>query len=120
MAADADAIRTVERARLRALVDVDIEAARRLHADDFQLITPSGFAHSRESYLGAIASGTLNYRVFEPVSEIDVRLFGKAAIIRYQSRIDLGTWQANVWHTDSYELRAGRWQIVWSQATEIR
>jgi hypothetical protein len=24
------------------------------------------------------------------------------------------------WHTDSYEQRDGRWQVVWSQATEIR
>jgi hypothetical protein len=25
-----------------------------------------------------------------------------------------------IWHTDHYELRAGRWQIVWSQATAVR
>jgi hypothetical protein len=24
------------------------------------------------------------------------------------------------WHTDHCDQRAGRWQVVWSQATEIR
>ena len=24
------------------------------------------------------------------------------------------------WHTDMYDLRDGRWQAVWSQATRIR
>jgi len=116
----AEGIRAVERRRLRTLVEGDIETARPLHADDFQLITPSGRAHSRESYLGAIASGDLNYLVFEPISEIEVRLFGQAAVIRYQSRIEMANFRANVWHTDVYELRDGQWQIVWSQATETR
>ena len=26
-------------------------------------------------------------------------------------------WQ--YWHTDGYERRDGRWQVVWSQATRI-
>jgi hypothetical protein len=116
----ADAIRTVEQRRLRALVDGDIETACLLHADDFQLVTPSGVLHNRESYLAAVTSGDIEYRVFEAVAEIEVRVYGEAAIIRYQSRIEMATWCANVWHTDSYELRDGRWQIVWSQATEIR
>ena len=116
----ADEIRAVEHKRLRALMDGDIEDARSLHADDFQLITPSGVAHTRETYLAGVASGDIDYRVFEAISEIEVRLYGAAAIIRYQSRIEMTNWRANAWHTDSYELRDGRWQIVWSQATEIR
>ena len=117
---EADTIRALERRRLRALVDGDIEAARPLHADDFQLVTPSGRTHTRESYLGAIASDELTYLVFEPISEIEVRVYGSAAVIRYRSRIEMESFKADCWHTDTYELRDGRWQIVWSQATAIR
>ena len=79
---------------------------------------------SKEEYLGAIASGGLDSLVFEPVSEIGVRLYAQAAVIRYQSQIqividgqDVGL--SNFWHTDVYEQRDRRWQAIWSQATEI-
>ena len=38
----ADQLRTIERARLRTLVDADVATARRLHADNFELINPVG------------------------------------------------------------------------------
>ncbi len=117
-------IRATERQRLQALVEADIATAERLHADDFQLITPVGAAMSKEEYLGAIGSGGLDYLVFEPASEIAVRVYGEAAVIRYRSRLqvavdgqDLGL--GDNWHTDLYEQRDGRWQAVWSQATNI-
>lgn len=122
--AEADLLRATECQRLRALVDADVERARPLHADDFQLITPSGTPLSREQYLGGVASGELNYLVWEPES-IDVRLYGTAAIMRYRSRLEIvaGGQKAplrNYWHTDCYEKREGRWQVLWSQATEVR
>jgi hypothetical protein len=53
-----------------------------------------------------------------------VRMYGAAAVIRYRSRLDIaGDDQESVprlhWHTDIYERRDDRWQIVWSQATEV-
>ena len=64
--AEADDLRSIERQRLRALVEADVASARRLHADDFQLVNPAGGALSREQYLGQIASGELDYLVWEP------------------------------------------------------
>jgi hypothetical protein len=57
--------------------------------------------------------------------EIAVRLNGQIALIRYQARIEItfaGQARAPVrtWQTDAYELRDGRWQVVWSQATAIQ
>ena len=120
---DAALVRTAERERVHALVRGDLDAARRLHADEFQLITPEGEVLSKEQYLGAIASGALRYVVFEP-GPIAVRLYGNAAIIRYRSEIEVVVDGSSfprhpLWHTDSYESRDGRWQAVWSQATEI-
>ena len=118
-----DLIRATERERLRALVKRNIETAIRLHADDFQLINPLGGSLSKAQYLGAVASGDIEYRVWEPGS-IDVRLYGEAAVIRYQSQLEVVVHGQHLplrsyWHTDSYERRDGRWQVVWSQATAI-
>jgi hypothetical protein len=122
--AEADRIRNFERRRLRALIDGDLEAAYELHAHNFQLITPAGRSLSREEYLGEIASGHLKYLAWEP-SEIAVHLYDKAAFIRYQSDLEVVSGgrhvpKARYWHTDSYEQRERHWQVVWSQATEVR
>jgi len=121
---DADLLRETERARLRALVSADIVRARQLHAPDFQLITPIGAALSKDEYLGAIASGQIRYLTWEP-AEIDVRLYGRGAVIRYRAQLEVIFSGHKVplhdyWHTDVYERRDGQWMVVWSQATSVR
>jgi hypothetical protein len=121
--AEADHFRSTERERLRALVAADIEVARKLHADDFQLINTFGGSLSKEQYLGGVASGEIDYLVWEP-ELIQVRPYGRAALIRYQSRLEIVVRGQKIslrryGHTDSYEKRGGRWQVVWSQATEV-
>jgi hypothetical protein len=123
---DDDEVRDVERRRLAALVAVDMDVAEALHADDYELVPPGGHPITKRDYLDAIRSGALDYEVFEPASEIRVRRLGAtAAAVRYRARIlihdDQGGTDAGVfWHTDLYELRDGRWQAAWSQATRIR
>ena len=117
-------IRSTEQSRLRTLVDGDIEAAIKYHSVDFELITPIGAALSREQYLGALATEQINYRSWEP-GHIAVRCHGNIALIRYQAALEVEFGghlipRTNYWHTDSYEFLDGRWQAVWSQATEIR
>jgi len=120
-----DQLRAVEHARLRSLVNADMDTARRLHADDFQLITPTGGMVSREQYLGLVASGDVDYLEWEP-EEIAVKLYDGVAMIRYQARLRIvvkGQPDAptgRFWHMDLYEKRKGRWQAVWSQATQIQ
>ncbi|MBX4867680.1 nuclear transport factor 2 family protein [Rhizobium bangladeshense] len=120
---EADNIREIERTRLRALVEADISAAKPLHADDFQLITPIGVALSRDEYLGAVAAGHIKYRVWE-AGDIAVRLHGPVAVIRYRARLEVffnghAVPPAEYWHTDTYEHREGEWMVVWSQATAV-
>ncbi len=97
--------------------------AGQLHSEDFQLITPLGQALTRDEYLGAIASGFLNYLVWDP-DDIEVRQNGDTAILRYQADLHVAVSGQDVplarhWHTDYYEKRAGHWQAVWSQATRV-
>jgi Domain of unknown function (DUF4440) len=117
-------LREIERTRMQALVRADMAVAGPLHADDFQLIPPPGFPLSREEYLGAVAAGDIDYLTFEPISEIEVRIHGRAAVMRYQSHLDivvsgLGRFTHEAWHTYLYEKRDGHWQAVWEQATAI-
>lgn len=119
---EADALRQLERERLGALVNADVQRARELHAEEFQLVNPRGEILTKDQYLGGIESGRLDYLLWEPVSPIAVRLHGDAAVIRYQSRLEIvvdgqRVPEAQYWHTDSYEKHAGQWQVVWSQAT---
>lgn len=119
----ADLIRETERERLRAFVEADIDILEPLHADDFQLINPGGGAATKEEYLGGVASGVIDYLVWEPDSEIAVRLYDGAAAIRYRANteivVDGEKLILQTWHTDVYEQRDGQWQVVWSHATAV-
>jgi hypothetical protein len=119
-----DTLRETEERRLQSLVDFDMAVADALHAEDFQLINPAGAPLSKQDYLGGLDSGFLDYITFAPVSEIEVRIYGDGAALRYQSEIEVHLSDGFVdmgqfWHTDVYELRNQRWQAVWSQATKI-
>jgi len=107
-----------------ALVERNVELAGPLHAADFQLITPVGMTFSKDQYLGAIAAGMLTYNAWDPL-QIEVRLYENVAALRYQSSMEVTFGprhipRAQYWHTDLYEKRGGTWQVVWSQATEVR
>lgn len=117
-----DELRAIEQERLAAFVAKDIETLQRLHADDFQLINPGGRDLSKREYIGGVEAGAIDYRLWEADSRIDVRLYGDVAAIRYRSLLEIAVQgelqpKQSFWHTDLYERREGRWQVVWSQAT---
>ena len=119
---DGDGMRVLERDRLRSLVEPDLELADRLHADDYELIPPGGGRRTKADYLGGIESGDLRYFVFEPASEIALIELGAGFAVRYQALIDIrfpgGAEAGTYWHTDVWRRRGGRWQALWSQATQ--
>ena len=121
----ADELRELERSRLRSLVEVDMATAEELHAPDFELVNPGGSTWSREKYLGGIASGDIDYRRFDPVSDVDVLVEGDLAVLRYRSAIDISVTGGTpgplaAQHLDVYVRDAdGRWRVRWSQATEV-
>ncbi|MGC4894079.1 nuclear transport factor 2 family protein [Micromonospora sp. DT31] len=122
---DVAEVLALERSRLRSLVERDMAAAERIHADDYELITPAGRTHTKATYLGDVASKRLEYLDFEPSSSISVRASPDLIVLRYIARIRLSVGVADdevelsAWHTDHYEKRDGTWTVVWSQATEI-
>lgn len=120
----AEAIRAIQRERSAALLAGDVPTARRIHADDFQLVTPLGAVFSKEQYLGAVGAGIIKYLAMELDSPVDVRLYDGVALARYRAEIEVEVQgqryqRAGYWFTDAFERREGCWQIVWSQGTEI-
>lgn len=119
----ADDFRALERSRLRSLVARDMELAEALHSPEFHLVTPGGNTRSRESYLNAVQTGAITYLRWE-AADISVRQFSKVVLLRYRAGLEMPSQSGSTssffcWHTDSYELHDGFWQVVWSQATRI-
>ena len=121
---EASTIEATERRRVQALVNRDIEVAGQLHAADYELVTPLGATLSKDQYLGALAAGNLRYLAWDIESPMKVRVYSETAMIRYRVALEVvveghAIPRAPHWHTDIYEKRDGRWQVVWSQATRI-
>ena len=119
-----DELRAIEQQRIAAFVAKDMETLRRLHADDFEMVNPGGQAVSKPEYLNGLGAGFIEYRLWEPESAIEVRVYGDGAVLRYRSHVEMAVQgeaqpRQSFWQTDVYEKRDGRWQAVWSQATRI-
>ena len=111
----AQVVRETELARIKALIENDIEKARSLHADDFRLKSPDGDTFTKDEYLEAIGSGRLDYVLWEPISPVEVTVDGDEAAVRYRSRIGFagtGGGTTEQTHNDTYALRNGKWLIV--------
>jgi hypothetical protein len=114
----------LERRRLEALVEVDVATAEELHHPSYVLVHPSGGRLTGAEYLGMIASGDMDYRRFEPISEVEVLAGGDVVALRYRAAIEISVWgrppgALTAWHLDCWQRdEAGRWQARWSQATE--
>ena len=113
---DADFFRGLEVERARALVARDVPAIERLHASDYELITPPGRVMTLERYLALIAAEPF-YAKWEH-GDMRVRVSEGMAAVRYAAKITFPSGKVvECWHTDVYELQAGSWKAVWSQAT---
>jgi hypothetical protein len=116
----ANEIRAAELTRLRAAVDGDTVKAGQLLAPDFQQINVAGVAGSRSDYLANVG-GAVDFVKLASVSAIRVRVYGNAAVARFQEAFEVVAGPARLkhlgWTTDLFERRQGRWQLVWSQST---
>lgn len=109
----------LETTRTQALVARDLPVLERLHAPEYELITPAGRVFNRARYFAALSEAP--FYTGWLIGELRVRLGADMALLRYPATLTFPSGRVVAcWHTDSYELRAGQWQAVWSQATELR
>ena len=115
-------LKSLEVQRLEGLIEANIDVASKLHADDFQLVTPFGEIVSKEKYLGNISDGTLDYIVWRPL-DMEVRFYDDVAAIRYRDSefvVEAGGMphlSGLLVRTNIYEKRGENWVIVWSHAS---
>ncbi|HKE40010.1 MAG TPA: nuclear transport factor 2 family protein [Casimicrobiaceae bacterium] len=115
---DADFFRALEVKRTQALVARDMPEIERLHASDYELISPPGRVMTRERYLSLIAADQF-YAKWEH-GAMRVRVSEAMAAIRYQAKITFPSGKVvDCWHTDIYALQSGSWKAIWSQATQL-
>ena len=94
----AELIRDRERQRTQALVAKDLERAARMHAPDYQLVTPAGRTFDRAGYLDAIRTGDLTYVSWDP-GAMDVRVGADMAIVQAAGRCR-AAWRASAGQPD--------------------
>jgi hypothetical protein len=115
-------VRTLERTRLKAMVDADTTTVGRLLAADFQGINVAGVNDGRSGTLATIGGG-VDFVSITPVTSIKVRLYGNTAVARFEVAFVVVAGPDRVehrgWFTDLLEKRAGNWQLVWSQTTAV-
>jgi len=118
----ADQVRAAEQTLLRATVDGDTHTAGALLAPDLQFIDPAGGAGTRADDLANIGGG-VDFVTIKPIEPISVRVHGGSAVARLKLKFKVvaygQTVQHDGWTTDLWELRDGRWQLVWSQTTAV-
>ncbi|MGH7909172.1 MAG: nuclear transport factor 2 family protein [Thermodesulfobacteriota bacterium] len=117
-----EAIRELEDRRYQAMIDGDAAALGELLADDLIYTHSSARLDDKKSYIGSIASGTLEYRKVSRHDET-IRVSGDAALITGRVEIDavlggaerhLVSRYLNVWLK-----RGGRWQLAAWQSTPV-
>ena len=110
--------RAIETERTQALVARNVEAIRRLHAPDYELISVPGRSMSLSRYLALIEEDVF-YASWEH-GPMRVQVAQGMAAVRYQAKITFPSGNVvDCWHTDIYAQRSGSWVAVWSQATRL-
>ncbi len=71
----------------------------------------------------AVQTGAITYLRWQ-AADIVVRQFTEVVLLLYRAELEMplqagGTSSFACWHTDSYELQNGLWQVVLSHATRI-
>jgi len=106
-----------------ALMKGDVSGFAGIFADDASLIAPDGAVQTKAQLLADVKSGTLKIQSTE-ISDMKVRVFGESAIATY-STTDKGKYKdrdisGRYRWIDVFLHRAGKWQIVASQGTQIQ
>src|SRR5689334_8419239 len=118
------AVARVDSLRLNALLARDTAMVRRIYADGFRSILPSGAVRTKAEFIRDLAAGLQRYdTVYHAGQRIEVD--GDVAIITGRStqrgrEARTGTsLVAQTRYVRVYVHRAGRWQLLYTQLTAI-
>src|SRR4029079_14797670 len=109
------AVQQQDQERIRAQISADSVALRRIYADDFFGIGPTGVARNKAEVIADFTSHTLSYQSIT-TTEVRVRVYGNTAVETGRSTMvgqDTGKAvpRANRF-TRVWVMMDGRWQLV--------
>ena len=109
------AVRQQDQERIRAQISADTLALRRIYADDFLGIGPTGVVRNKEQVIADFTSHELTYQSIT-TADVRVRIYGNAAVETGRSTmigVDKGR---AVPHENRFTrvwvVKEGRWQLV--------
>ena len=112
----------LEQQRMHAMMDADAETLNRVLADDLTYIHTNAALDSKESFIGALSSGALNYESIAS-TEAQVRVYGDTAVVTGNGDVRVTSNgrrnRFSIRYTDVYAQRDGRWQMVAWHATRM-
>jgi ketosteroid isomerase-like protein len=122
MADNAQMIIDLDRKRMQAMAEKDIDALNMLLADDLVYTHSSARLDTKQSLIGNMESGSTVYTSVVP-SDVKAQDLGDTVVLTGSCRIGVNSGgRANsfgVRFTDVYAKRGGRWQMVTWQSTRL-
>ena len=109
------AVRQQDQQRIRAQITADTLALRRIYADDFLGIGPTGVARNKADVIADFTSHALTYQSIT-TAEVRVRVYGNTAVETGRSTM-VGQDRGKPVPRDNrftrvWVMTAGRWQLV--------
>ena len=115
-------IEALDGKRMRAMVDGDLDTLGRILADDLTYVHTSAAADTKESIMGSIANGNLNYRKMA-ARNVLVRSCGDAAVVTGEADVEVissgNDLKFSLRFTDVYVNGNAGWQMVAWQSTRL-
>jgi ketosteroid isomerase-like protein len=109
--------------RIAALRSGNPEPLRRIYADDYTLVTPTGLVRSKADQLGDLASGRARYSEIRILSRT-VRMYADVAIVLSHEHVDAAVRDqqagGDLLFTRVYKKFGDEWRVIATQGTAVR
>ncbi len=113
----------VHKARVRALVEADLETLDQIVADDLTFTTPHGTVLTKPMVFDSVRSGKMNVSRMD-VFDLVVREYGNTAILTYRTETTYTDNEVlvdgSVRSTTVYLRRNSKWKLVAAQQSMIK
>jgi ketosteroid isomerase-like protein len=109
--------------RMEALRRANAAPLRRIYADDYTLVTPSGVIRSKDDQINDLVSGRVKYGKIETIKRI-ARVYGDVAVVLSQDKYDIlqdgHQVGGDIFFTRTYKKFGTIWREIAAQGTFAR
>ena len=114
---------TMDDRRMEALRRANAAPLRRIYADDYTLVTPSGVIRSKDDQINDLVSGRVKYGKIETIKRI-ARVYGDVAVVLSQDKYDIlqdgHQVGGDIFFTRTYKKFGTIWREIAAQGTFAR